>query len=283
MTTIPDYILETVYLPLALILVWLAKIAKDITAPYNLQQELLERKNPAVAVSVGGYFLAVVIVLIGAYLGGSDSLAIGMMKFTAFGALGIVLLRIAAKLNDMFILPKMCNTRELVDDQNIGAGLVEFATSIASGMVVAGAINGEGGGFVTAVVFFFLSQLLLVGIVQFYNFLTPMNIFKEIEEDNIAMGIAVAGNLIGAGVLIMRGTSGDFKGWSAHLLHFAIWAGIAALLLPVVRVFIDKVLITDAKLDIELALRRNQAVAIVEMIVTVTFAILVAFTFSFDV
>lgn len=280
---VPSYIQESAYLPLALLLVWLAKIAKDITAPYNLQQELLERKNPAVAVSVGGYFLAVVIVLIGAYLGGAVDLWQGMMSFTGFGVLGIVLLRIAAKLNDWFILPKMCNTRELVDDQNIGAGLVEFATSIASGMVVAGAINGEGGGVVTAIVFFIVSQLLLVGIVQFYNLLTPMNIFKEIEEDNVAMGIAVAGNLIGAGVLIMKGTSGDFRGWVPHLVHFAIWAGIAALLLPIVRVFIDKLLITEAKLDIELALRRNSAVAIIEMIVTITFAILVAFTFTFDV
>ena len=61
--------------------------------------------------------------------------------------------------NDKIILHNFKNVKELVDDKNVGAGAVQAGSYIASGLIIAGSIHGEGGGLLTAIAFFVLGQV----------------------------------------------------------------------------------------------------------------------------
>ena len=81
---------------------------------------------------------------------------------------------------------------------------------------------------------------------------TSFDLHREIERDNIAVGVAFAGVLIGFGNIIRLAGEGDFVLWTQSLSEFGYYAVVGLLLLPLVRLFADKVLLPGARLTDEL-------------------------------
>ena len=67
-----------------------------------------------------------------------------------------------------------------------------------------------------------------------------------------AVGVAFAGVLIGFGNIIRLAGEGDFVSWTQSLSEFGYYAVVGLLLLPLVRIFADKVLLPGARLTDEL-------------------------------
>ncbi|MEE9189369.1 MAG: DUF350 domain-containing protein, partial [Candidatus Neomarinimicrobiota bacterium] len=120
---------------------------------------------------------------------------------------------------------------------------VQLGSYIASGLVIAGSIHGEGGGIGTVIVFFILGQVALVFFAWIYNLITSYDIHEEIEMDNVAAGVAFGGTLIAVGILLMKGASGNFISWKHNLSVFGVDVILIFLLLPAVRYFFDRLLI----------------------------------------
>ena len=196
----------------------------------------------------------------------------------SYSLVGIVLLNISRVINDKLILYKFHNKSELVNDQNEGTGAVVAGSFIASGLVVAGAIHGEGGGLETAIVFFILGQLALIVFSKIYNFITPYDIHDEIEKDNVSAGVAFGGTLIALGIILMNGSSGDFISWGSNLGRFALVSCGAFIILPIFRYFMDKCLIPHYDLNHEIHNDRNVSAGILEFTMVVCFASIVFFT-----
>ena len=55
-----------VYVALGLLVLVLAKFSKDLMTRYRIDQEIVQKRNLAAAVGLSGYFLAVVLVFVGA-------------------------------------------------------------------------------------------------------------------------------------------------------------------------------------------------------------------------
>ena len=85
-----------------------------------------------------------------------------------------------------------------------------------------------------------------------YNKMTSFDLHDEIERDNTAVGMAFAGVLIGFGNIIRLAGEGDFVSWTQSLSEFGYYAVVGLLLLPLVRLFADKVLLPGARLTDEL-------------------------------
>ena len=112
--------------------------------------------------------------------------------------------RINSKLSEFNI------KKEILQDQNCGTGVVEFAIFIATGLNIFGALYGVGGSIVTAVVFWFVGQTVLILASKYYNFITQYNIHEQIENDNVAVGIGFAGALIAIGNLLRAASAENF-------------------------------------------------------------------------
>lgn len=282
MTQLGSLVSSLSMIGLCMLLFLVAKMAKDLFTSYSIDRQLVKHDNLAVAISVAGYFFSVLIVLLGALIGPSEGLQADIVNVGAYGLFGIVLLNISRWVNDKLILARFSTRKEIVDDKNAGTGAVECASYIASGLVVAGAIHGEGGGILTAVVFFGVAQIALIAFAKLYALLLPFDIHDEIEKDNVAAGVSFGGTLIALGVILLNGTAGDFVGWVHNLAKFGVNAAAGFLLLPLIRFALDKIIIPRADLNREIKNDRNVGLGLIEMCVAVSFAVVLYFTLSFE-
>lgn len=250
---IDDISMAIIYLISIFILFALASWIYDlINSRFKLREELLVKDNFAIALSVTGYYFGLVIAIGGAIVGPSAGIIDDLIDIFFYGIVAIIAMNLSVFINDKIILYKFDNVKEIIEDRNVGTGVVEFGNYVASGLIIYGAISGEGGDLFTALVFWVLGiiALILAGIV--YNLITPYDIHEHIEKDNIAVGIAFAGVLLGMGNIVRFSISGDFTSWGENLINFLVIVIFGLALLPVIRWLTDKILLPGESLTKEI-------------------------------
>lgn len=219
---------------------------------YNIPHELVEEDNAALALVMSGYYLGLILAIGGVIAGPSAGLVEDLIDLMVYGLLAILLLNISAWINDRFILSRFNIRKEILDDQNCGTGVVEFAVFVASGLNIFGAVYGTGGNVYTALAFWALGQIILVLIGHYYNLITHYDIHEHIEKDNVAVGVGFAGALIAIGNLLRVASAEDFVSWGSNLMTFVWFVILGLLLLPAARVATDRVLLPGRSLADEL-------------------------------
>jgi uncharacterized membrane protein YjfL (UPF0719 family) len=271
------------YVVLGVVVLIVAKLVNDWLTPFKIDRQLTEKDNPAVGLALTGYFAGVVIIFLGASIGPDVSALsttellqmIGIDFLWSMG--GILALNVGRVVVDRLVLTKFSTVKEIIEDRNVGTGAVEAGCYIATALVVAGAIHGEGGNLLTAIVFFLLGQLVLVLFSRFYQMITRYDIHEEIEKDNVAAGVALGVSMIAIGILLLRATMGDFIGWAENMQSFAVNAGIGFVLLMILRRVTDALLLPGTTIAHEIAHDQNLNAAWVEGIVSVGLATVIFF------
>lgn len=271
-----------IYPPLAFLALFififiLARFFHTLLIPYDLNSELTEKDNVAVSVSYSGYLLAVFIIFIGALLGPSTELIKDLIYVGGYSLFGVLCLNLSQIFNDKIILRHFCNIKELIEDRNAGVGAVQFGTYVGTGLIIAASVHGQGGGPLTALAFFGLSQIIFALFSWIYNLILPFNLHNELEQDNAAAGLAFGGTLIALGIILSSGAEGNFISWKYNLEKFAITSLIGLILLPVFRIFLDKIILPQSKLNDEISRDRNLGAGILEMVINIGFASLLFF------
>jgi len=251
--TIDQVVSALIYLVSIFILFLIGKWVYDrLNRRFVLRVELFERDNVALGLAVVGYYLGLVFAIGGVLVGPSAGIIEDLIDIFFYGIIAIVLLNLSNFINDKIILYKFDNVKEIIEDRNAGTGVVVAANHIAIGLIIAGAITGEGGDLITAAVFWILGQLVLIVAGFVYNRITPYDVHNEIEKDNVAVGVAFAGMIIAIGNVIRIGLSGDFISWTDNLSKFFGFVIFGLILLPLLRFVTDKLLLPGVKLTDEL-------------------------------
>jgi uncharacterized membrane protein YjfL (UPF0719 family) len=250
-----DNIITGIIVLVAFFIIFLiGKIVNDLLhREYNLKEELVEKDNAAVALTVTGYYLGLVLSIGGSIVGPDGHMVDDLLDLCIYGVLGIVLLNISWFICDKLMLRRFSVSDELIRDKNQGTGAVLAGMNIASGFIIFGALQGQGGSIWTAVVYWALGQIVLIIGGLIFNWITPYDIHAEIEKDNVAVGVGFGGALTAVGVTIGLSAKYDFVSWNESLTEFLFYAVLGLLLLPVVRFLTDKVLIPGVKLTDEIA------------------------------
>ena len=233
---------------------------------YSIQSELVDKDNAAFALVLCGYYLGLTFSIGGIIAGPSAGIENDLIDMLVYGPLAIILLNLSALINDRFILSEFNIKKEILQDQNCGTGVVEFAIFIATGLNIFGALYGLGGSIVTAVVFWFVGQTVLILASKYYNFITQYNIHEQIENDNVAVGIGFAGALIAIGNLLRAASAENFISWQDNLTTFILFMGVGIILLPIIRTLTDRILLPGRSLSDELVnqVKPNQGAAFLE-------------------
>ena len=286
-----------VYVGVGVVVLVLAKFAQDFLTPYRINEQLSHKDNTALGLSITGYFLGVIIVFVGVLYQPltvirddqwqfNGDFGMDVLEVFLYAVAGILVLNLARILVDKLVLYKFKTEKEIIEDQNAGAGAVEFAVYIAVGLVIAAATAGAGvsadeatvvESIIRSVVFFVLGMAVLMAFALFYQITTPFDIHEEIEKDNAAVGIALAGNLIAIALVIFKAVFGEFVGWTEGIVSFVVFAVIGFVLLYVVRIIVDFALLPGTKVSDELAVDRNLGVAFIESGVVISAALILYF------
>ena len=279
-----------VYVVMGIALLAIARLAQDVVTPYKIQVQLRDHDNVALALSITGYYLGVVIVFLGAVyqpstltadavfnLGFTTDYWEDVLRVLVYSLVGIVVLNVARIVVDKLVLYKFSTEKEIIDDHNAGTGAVEFAVYVAVGLVIAASIAGEGGGPETSLAFLGMGLAVLILYTLFYEITTSFDVHDEIEKDNVAVGVALAGNLIAIGIVVFKAVSGDFVGWSDGIAGFVTFAVFGFILLFAVRIAVDMVLFPKVKVADELVKDRNLGVAFIESAAVISVSLILLF------
>lgn len=255
------------YLAAAFVLFLLGKFVYQLFHnDADIDDEMVNKDNLAFAWAHVGYYAGLVVAIGGVISGDSNGLVNDLIAIFAYGLVAIILLNITILINDKLILSKFKVRKEILEDRNIGTGVVEGASALASGLIIYGALMIDSHGHFDAFAVWVIGQLFLIVTAKVYNAITPYDIHEHIEKDNIAVGIGFAGALVAVANLIRFGISQEFTTFSETVIIMLIDTGVGLLLLPVVRILTDKLLLPKRKMVDEIIHQEkpNIGVALIE-------------------
>ena len=247
-------------------------------------RDRVDKDNFAFILSYVGYFTALIIVIGGTIVGESYDFAIDIFLIFVYGILGIALLLIAAWISNKLILTKFDLKKEIITDKNEGSGIIEAAIYIANGLILYGALIGESetlvSGITTFLIYWIVGNFVLIIASKIFTSWMSYNIHTEIENDNVAAGISFSGAILAIGIITMNAILDPFVDWTTTLVDISLQTVLGCILLPIIRLFADKILLPGRKLTDEIINQEkpNIGAGLIEAFAYVAAAILITWS-----
>lgn len=264
----------------ALVLLFLSKVIYAAVHRRDLTFDLTSSDNPAVAVKLTGYLLAVGLVIGAIAFGTGGNYLEDALGLFLYGLLGNGLLLVASKIQSKTLFRHLPGDEALFEERNVALALARAGALVASGLVLAGSCVGEGGGILTLLVYFTLGQFVLLGIGGIYVRSAGFAVLEHLRGDNRAAGLSFAGTQVAGGILLFHAGKGDFDGWTTDLVSYAVHVALGFGLLPVLRLFFDFVWLPGVKVSREIANDKNWGMVILETSILIVLSLLFIISFS---
>lgn len=268
-----------VYLISAFVLLFLGKIIFQLFyRTYRADYEMVEKDNFAFAIAMSGYYVGLLFAIGSALYGESFGLVNDLIAIAYYGIVAIILLNASIFINDLVILRKFKIKKEIIEDQNAGTGVVVAASSIATGIIIYNSLTVEGTGMLYGIIYWFVAQLLLILVGVVYDLILPFSIHKQIEKDNVAVGVGFAGAIIAIAIIISHSIHEWHTNWADFFVNILIYTVVGLIFLPIARLLTDKILLPGRKMNDEIVNQEkpNIGVALIEAFAYIGGAILIS-------
>ena len=266
-----------VFIIIAFFYIWLAKWISDKRAKsqqLDANHEIAEENNLALAMRRAGLYLAITLGMFGAIVGPSQGLQADIKILMIDGALITLFIFIAQFINDKVVLASIDNIQAL-KEKNLAVGFTEFGSYIATGIIAMACFSGEGGGFISSIVFFIIGQLLLIVSTQVYEKSTSWNVKENISNANSSAGLMLGGIMIAISIAIYGSISGDFNNWQSDLINFSVSAAMAIVLLIIASKLIDVLFLTGTNVTTEIERDQNTAAIVIVVAIKIAAALMI--------
>lgn len=265
-----NYLVKIICMVLVIVFLFLSKKIADVITRFDDDALISQSGNLAVSLRRFGVFVGVCIAMQALIPGVSSYRDIGF--FCVYALIVMIIFFVAHFINDFVIVPKASNN-ELVKAGNLPTGIIEAGAFIATGFLVNGAFSGDVGGILTAVVFFFLGQIVMIAAIFLHERIYRFNVTDCVKAGNTGAGVAVAGLLVAYSIILRASIAGDFTGWIPSLTAFAISAvtGMIGLIIferIAALIFLPKTSIGEAI--------RNGRTAVLVLVQSITIALSLA-------
>jgi uncharacterized membrane protein YjfL (UPF0719 family) len=267
----------------ALALVFIAKLARDQWLKrrgYFVNALVVGQRSTGAAISQAGYLIGIQLGFLGAisYAGRAAGF-VGLIGHIAlFGGVAIVLQLVAEQLSDTLIFRGLTPAAGETADTNVSHAVGKAAVSIATGLVLRGALSDPAAGVLACLVWFVVGQVLMIAAVLLYCRLTPYDDLAEIKRDNLAAGFPIAGILLALGLVmeaaIMSRGGGTAIGTALQLAKFL---GVSLVLVYVFRLVAGFVLLPKVKLSSAIVDQRSVAAGLQEGVSFLLVSLIVTF------
>lgn len=233
---------------------WVGQFAyQKLFRRLQLNLELFVRDNVAVAIALVGYYLGIVTALAGVLDKTATTWQERLLYLVSYGATVILLMLAGGWIGDRLILHHCDCAREVKEEQNIGAALVEAGVHIANGLILSTALAGESGSWLVGLVCWLIGLGVLFVATRVYPRMTNYNVFREIyDRNNIAAGAALSGLLIGTGNIVRLAFTSEFQSWQQSFAEYGIVLLLCLVALAVIRWIADLVLVPGVNISDEI-------------------------------
>lgn len=257
---------------------------KQLHPKINIQHELVEKDNFAFIISYVGFFSGLTIAIGGCIVGESYGFITDIQQIFLYGISATLLLLFSVWMSNKIILNKFDLKKEIITDKNEGSGIIEAAIYIANGLILYGALIGESAtlieGIITFVVYWAIGNIVLIIATKIFIAWMSYDIHDEVEKDNVAAGLSFSGAILAIGIITMNAILDPFVDWTTTLINISTQTVLGCILLPIMRVFADKILLPGRKLTDEIVNQEkpNIGAALIEAFAYIASAILITWS-----
>ncbi len=237
------------------ILFWLGQFVyqKLFRRKLELNIELFVRDNSAVAVALVGYYLGIAIALKSALTKSVLSWESNLINLVLYGLFVIGLMLIGAIVCDLLILQRCDSEREIREERNFGAAVLEFGCHIANGIIISSAMGGDAGTLLVGFASYAIGLATLVITSFWYSAIAGYDVFKAIQEhNNPAAGVAFAGLLVAIGNVVHFAFLPEFENWGISFVLYTLAIPFGLLMLVAIRWVADLILVPGVKISDEI-------------------------------
>lgn len=245
----------------------------------NTAHELSQDDNFSFGISVAGGALAIAIILLATLSGDSAATLVSEVS-NVIGYLvgGIVLLMIGMVINDKIIFSHF-SIKKAIKAHNVSAGIVQGATMIALGILIANSMEWESSGDITQAYvilpIFFVSLVILFLISKVRaTIYSKRNAGKKLQQaladDNAALAIRYAGHLVGTALAVGASSSWVTYLSAAKMVSVLNWTIIAiaiTLAMAPVAMLARKFILAGINVSEEVDQQKNIGVAVIEAVI----------------
>lgn len=243
-----------VFLLVCLFLFFVAQLSfKLLNRSFNVNEELTEKDNLSFYLGYTGYFAGFLMIIGGVMKSeGNGDFYSEVIYSLIYGGIGILVLNLTSLILDKIIHPNIRLWDEVTNHQKVSIGILKGAHYLATGAIISGVLLTEVDKPLE--VFVFLIFALMVGSIGFlyYNLITPFSIREEIYKGNSAVAISTSGAQIAFAILICSGFQIVHTNWQESLVTIGIDVLAGFILIPIIRLVVDKLFLPNRKLTDEL-------------------------------
>lgn len=244
------------------------------------RRPMIARATRAERFVLGGQIVAVFLVASSTVENGvgSGDLATDAKWTFAYGITALVLLFVSGEIGVRLLLRGRLDKE--IKSGNVAAGVAAGCLYVASGIVTAGAIAGEGVHELgLSVGFFLLATVALHLLTAAFRALTTYDDAEQIAGENLAAAISFGGAAIAFALFVSRATAGEFTTVTESLTDFARSLGWCLALYPMRQLIVQSFVLgapvraRGGQLDAAIAGERDVTVASVEALTYVATAL----------
>ena len=269
----------------ALLILLAAKLARDALLRWrgsNVNEMITRKKSVGAATAQAGYLVGVLLGFLGAITSkeGDGSFLSTVALVAVAGLVAIVLQLVADLVSDRLIFRGL-DSKGTVEDVNLALAVGKAAVSVATGLVLRGAMSSPDASLLSRTGWFAAAQAVMILAVLLYCRLTPYDDLAEIKRDNLAAGFPIAGILIAVGLVMEAAIVGRPE---ASVVQAALatgkFLGVSLVLVYAFRLMTDFIILPKVKLATELVDEKNRGAGLSEGISFVLAALIVTFFLS---
>ncbi|MFN0109839.1 MAG: DUF350 domain-containing protein [Blastocatellia bacterium] len=255
-----------------IVLLIIARLVFRLALGQSVTDTLINRDNKAAAVSLCGFLLGVINVVIPILSGPSHSFWADVKGVLAYGVGGIVAMAVASMIFEQYSRATGTPLREQIAAGNLSAGIVDGAIHVASSHIVAGALTGDSGSIVPTVVFWLAGVAALIALTHLFRMLTVYDDADLIKNGNVAAALGCAGLIVAIGMMVGSAVSGSFTGYADSFRQFGIALLVVLALYPVRQIIVQMLFLgagfsfKGGRLDHEIAEDRNVGAGLLEAV-----------------
>jgi uncharacterized membrane protein YjfL (UPF0719 family) len=264
-----------------IVLLIVARVVYRLLLGQGMTETLINHDNKAAAVSLGGFLLGVIQVVIPVLIGPSHSFWADVKGVAAYGIGGIIAMTVAGLVFEQYSRWAGAPLRERIAEGNLSAGIIDGAIFFASSQIVAGALTGDGGAIIPTIVFWVAGVVALIVFTQIFRSLTAYNDADAVKSNNVAAAVASAGLIIAIGIMTGYAVSGNFTGYSQGFRSFGLMMLATVAFYPVRQIVVQMLFLGggfsfhNGRLDHEIAQDRNVGAGLLEAIGYIATALVV--------
>jgi uncharacterized membrane protein YjfL (UPF0719 family) len=255
-----------------IVLLIIARLVYRLLLGQGMTETLINGDNKAAAVSLGGFLLGVIQVVIPILSGPSHSFWADVAGVATYGIGGIIAMAVAGLIFEEYSRATGAPLRQQVAAGNLSAGIIDGAIFFASSQIVAGSLTGDGGAIIPTIVFWAAGVAALVVFTHIFRQLTAYNDADLIRENNVAAAFGSAGLIVAIGMMVGYAVSGNFTGYGQGFRDFGLMLLAVFALYPVRQIIVQMLFLgggfsfRNGRLDHEIAQDRNVGAGLLEAI-----------------